>query len=175
MVSNPILVQEASLSNSMIALLRAIHIVFGAFWMGGTVTLGFFLLPALRKGSTDGAAIAARFLAKSWFMTASLVAGFISVIAGLALYAELWAGTDFTGPAVWYSVGGHLAEASIILAVLAIAPTTRQLARFAQEQHDEERTLRLERLLNRVTVVSRVIAAMLAVTITMMAIGRYMG
>jgi hypothetical protein len=45
--------QKAKMSASVIAVLRVVRIAFGAFWLGGAITVGFILLPGMRGRRPD--------------------------------------------------------------------------------------------------------------------------
>ena len=53
------------MSNSIIAILRVVHIAFGAFKMGGAITRGFLLLPAVQSAGSVGGQFAAHFMART--------------------------------------------------------------------------------------------------------------
>lgn len=56
------------------------------------------------------------------FMTVTTISGAVAVLAGIALYAAIWAGTGFMGPARWYATGGHFATLAIVFAAIALRP-----------------------------------------------------
>jgi hypothetical protein len=41
------------MSASVIAVLRVVQIAFGAFWLGGVITVGFILVPGMRARRLD--------------------------------------------------------------------------------------------------------------------------
>jgi uncharacterized membrane protein len=69
----------------LIALLRLVHILSGIFWLGSTLTLGGFLLPAMRSAPSAGVlwrAIMQRHRLQLW-MNISMA---LAILAGFALY-----------------------------------------------------------------------------------------
>ncbi len=167
------------MSISVIAILRVVHIVLGAFWLGAAIAVGFFLLPAARATGLNNAQFAAQFTAIKRVVPAMAVSGAMTVLAGFALYAGIWAGTGFSGPAVWYANGGHFAIVAILLAIFVVRPAANKLGALASTltsqgspptaEQDHER----ERLMSRLVWVTRVNALLLLVAIGFMAIGRY--
>ncbi|MGO9357842.1 MAG: hypothetical protein ACLP1D_09215 [Xanthobacteraceae bacterium] len=112
------------MSETTIALIRVIHIGFGAFWLGSAMTLGF-LLPMIK--TRIGEQFAALVVARTWLLTVVTVAGGIAILAGLVLYGAIWAGVGFVGPAVWYANGGHAAILAFLLAAAIVEPAAHKL------------------------------------------------
>lgn len=167
------------MSYSIIALLRVVHIAFGAFWVGGTISAGFFLLPALKADGALGGQFAAQLLARTRLIAAITAAGAIAIISGGALYRSLWAGSGFDGPARWYALGGHFAILAFLLTGAVVLPAAHKLRRLAGPTVALGSPLiagqnaQVPRLMNRVTRVTQVSGILLILTVALMAIGRY--
>ena len=163
------------MSISVIAILRVIHIGFGAFWLGGAITVGFFLLPAMRARGAAGSLFAAQLMARTRLPAVMTAAGVIAVLAGMMLYGAIWAGTGFSGPAFWYAMGGHFATAAVLLVGVVAWPAAHKLGALAHQESlpTPAENAQRDRLLNRVTWVTQLSAALLVVTVSFMAIGRY--
>ena len=169
------------MSFSMIAILRAIHIAFGAFWLGGLIVAGFFLLPMTKVTGVPGDQDAVRLIVRTRLLAALTAAGVVSVLAGVLLYHCIWAGVGHIGPARWYSTGGYSAIAAIILTGGVSLPAANKLATLVRTQggrgsspptpvpHDRQ-----AQLISRLTWGTRLSAALLTVTIVLMAMGRYL-
>jgi len=167
------------MSDSVIAILRIIHIVFGAFFVGGMITVAFLFLPAIR-GASEAGALADHLMARARLRIVVFVAaGAIASGAGHALYRTLWAGAGNSGPAFWYAMGGHIATVAVVLVVALAWPAAhrlRALARTLLRQASPptpEQNAERDRLLKRLTWVTQLSAALLVVTVSFMAIGRY--
>src|SRR5579862_5238797 len=115
------------MSNSIIAILRAIHIAFGAFWVGGLIITGFFLLPTVKATGQIGGQFAGQLMQRTRLTTVLTATGGITVLAGIILYGGIWSGTGFSGPAVWYAIGGAVAIVVIILGAAIARPTADKL------------------------------------------------
>jgi len=167
------------MSNSVIAIIRAIHIGFGAFWIGGALTAGFFLLPAIKAGASHGRQLAAQILASTRVLAAITVSGVIAILAGGILYRGIWAGGGFYGPAVWYAMGSHFAIVALILTGAVVLPAMHKLRKLtgAEASHESPavaaQNFHRERLIKRITVFTQISAALLIPTVVFMAIGRY--
>jgi hypothetical protein len=167
------------MSDSVIAILRVIHIVFGAFFVGGMITVAFLFLPAV-KGASEAGALADHLMVRARLLIVVFVAaGIIASGAGHALYRTLWAGAGYSGPAFWYAMGGHIATVAVLLVVALAWPAahrlgalTRMLLRQDSPPTPEQNAER-DRLLKRLTWVMRLSAAPLVVTVSFMAMGRY--
>ncbi len=117
------------MSDSVIAILRIIHIVFGAFFVGGMITVAFLFLPAIR-GASEAGALADHLMARARLRIVVFVAaGVIASGAGHALYRTLWAGAGNSGPAFWYAMGGHIATVAVVLVVALAWPPPKDCAR----------------------------------------------
>src|SRR5436309_3413948 len=96
------------MSDTVIDILRIIHIVFGTFWVGGAITTAFFLLPTVKATGPIGGQFAGQLMARTRLPTVLTAAGCITVLAGLILYGGIWAGTGFAGPAAIFAIGGAI-------------------------------------------------------------------
>ncbi len=166
------------MSYSVIALLRVVHIAFGAFWIGGTISAGFFLLPALKADGALGGQFAAQLLARTRLIAAIAAAGAVAIISGGALYRILWAGSGFDGPARWYALGGHFAILAFLLTGAVVLPAAHKLRRLDPtvalgSPLIAGQNAQVPRLMNRITRVTQVSALLLILTVAFMAIGRY--
>ena len=170
---------EIVMSDSVIAILRVIHIVFGAFFVGGMITVAFLFLPAI-KGASETSAFADQLMARARpLIVIYVAAGVIAIGAGHALYRTIWAGAGFSGPAFWYAMGGHIATVAVILVAALAWPAAHKLGALArvllrqESPATAEQNTERDRLLKRLTWVTQLSAALLVVTISFMAIGRY--
>ncbi|UCI19939.1 hypothetical protein FJ970_02920 [Mesorhizobium sp. B2-1-8] len=167
------------MSLTVIAILRAIHIAFGAFWLGSAFAVGFFLLPGLRTAKAAAGAFAAQFTLHTRLLAAMNVAGTISIAAGISLYHGIWSGTGFDGPQRWYATGGYVSLVSIILLSGISLPSAIKLGRLSRaiaaqaSSPTEAQEAACQQFLGRVIRSTQLGAVMLAITITLMAVGRY--
>jgi uncharacterized membrane protein len=166
------------MSDPVIAALRVIHIVFGAFWLGGAATLGFFLLPAMKAAGPIGGQLAAQLMARTRLLAVITAAGAIAIFAGFSLYRGIWAGGSFAGPARWYGIGGHFPLIAVLLAGVVAVPASHKLGALARTLPGDEASPTAAqnaegRLINRLTLVTQITAVLVIVTVAFMAIGRY--
>jgi len=170
------------MSVPVIALLRVIHIAFGAFWLGGAVTLGFFVLPMVKVSSPIDGQFVTQLIARTrlpTLLTVMTIAGAIATLAGVTLYTVIWAGTGFSGPARWYAIGGHIAIVVVILAGAVVVPAAHKLGGISRTLAGQEypptarQNAERKRLMNRITWATQLSAVLLIITVALMAIGRY--
>lgn len=167
------------MSNTVIAILRIIHIVFGTFWVGGAITTAFFLLPTVKATGPIGGQFAGQLMARTRLPTVLTASGGIAVLAGLILYGGVWAGTGFTGPAAIFAIGGAIAIIAMILAGAIVRPAADKLAALGRAMAGQGspptagQTAEREQLMNRLTSMTQINAVLLIITVVFMAIGRY--
>ncbi len=167
------------MSNTVIAILRVIHIAFGAFWLGGAITVAFFLLPTVKATGMIGGQFAGQLMARTRLPTIITAAGGIAILAGIILYGGIWAGTGFSGPAMWYAIGGLIAIVVAILAGAVVRPAADKLGTLGRTLASQgspptaEQNAEREQLLNRMTSFTQLNAVLLVITIALMAIARY--
>lgn len=167
------------MSVTMIAILRAVHIGFGAFWLGGVISVGLFLIPKVDAEAPTNAGLAAQYLALRRLLTVVAAAGLIAVAAGHILYFGLWLGSGFSGPGFWYAAGGQPANVAVLVTALVAWPAAIRLNALSRaavgrgSSSAEEQSAERGRLIRRIAWTSRLSGALLAVTVTLMAIGRY--
>ncbi len=166
---------------TIIIILRIIHILAGAIWLGGAVTVAFFLLPTVRAtgpiGGQFAGALFQRHLAE-WL----LVSGAVSIVAGLVLYWNFYSAVpwDSFGPQVAYPIGGLFAVLALIIGVGIARPTASRLAGLSKAVQVQgspptaAQAAQREALLARLAGLVALIAVFVGVTAVFMAIGRYL-
>jgi uncharacterized membrane protein len=166
----------------LMALLRLIHILAGIFWLGATLTLAGFLLPAMRTGS--GAAVLWRAVMRRHRLQLWInIAMTLTVLAGFALY-----GIDSatSGGAFARSATGKVLGLGALLAIAAAGvmgamsqPAGRKLAGLGERVDEAGATAasvatEAEALQARVSRGLTIASVLLLLAATTMAIGRYM-
>jgi hypothetical protein len=168
------------MSDSIIIILRIIHIAVGVFWVGGAITTAFFVLPTVKATGAIGGQFAGQLMARTRLPTVLTAAGGITVLAGIILYGGIWAGTGFSGPAVYYAIGGLIAIVAIVLGAAVARPTADKLAAVGRtiagqgKPPTAEQNAERESLLNRLTSITQINAVLLVITVVFMAVGRYL-
>jgi uncharacterized membrane protein len=168
-------------SPSAIIILRVIHIVAGAFWLGGSVTTAFFLLPTVKATGPAGGQFAGALIQRTHLPDWLTAAGIASVLSGLLLYWDFYVGLAWTGfePQVVIGIGGILAIISLAVGFLVSRPTASRMGAVGKAMQAQgtpptpEQITERDRLLGRLTNFAIVNAALVVITAACMAIGRY--
>lgn len=109
----------------MVAILRLIHIVFGGFWAGAAMLMGWMVIPAAREVGPPSAPLMQGLLRRR-LSTILVGSGAISVIAGLWLWAlrppsfGIWQGYAL-------AVGALAAIVAISIGIFLQRPTAKQV------------------------------------------------
>jgi uncharacterized membrane protein len=170
-------------SPGIIIVLRILHILAGAFWLGGATTTAFFLLPTVKATGPVGGQFAGALIQRTHLPEWLTAAGAISVLSGLLLYWDFYAGIAWTGfePQVVIGIGGLLAILSLAVAVIVSRPTAARMGavgKAIQTQGTPPTPAQLaerDRLLARLTNFAMLNAVLVIITAICMAIGRYAG
>ncbi|HET7715302.1 MAG TPA: hypothetical protein VFK86_06715 [Bauldia sp.] len=166
---------------TIIIILRVIHIVAGAIWLGGAVTVAFFLLPTVKATGPVGGQFIGALVQRTHLPEWLLALGVVNIIAGLILYWDLYVGVpwDTFGPPGVYAIGGVLAVLVVVFGFAIARPTADRLAglgKAIQAQGSPPTPAQAadrEALLARLTGVVSLNAILLIITGALMAIGRY--
>ncbi|HET7040251.1 MAG TPA: hypothetical protein VFH97_10225 [Gemmatimonadales bacterium] len=163
--------------------LRLLHIVLGALWVGMMAFNVFFLGPALQDAGPAGGAVMAA-LQRRRLMTVMPAIALVTILSGLWLMMRVWGGV---GPLMDSTAGQTLAlgaTAAIVAFVLGVGilrPIMVRTTALAQgmgtarsDQERAERVTELEGLRARGTVLSRLIMALLLLAVATMAIAQYL-
>lgn len=146
--------------NYLMLIFRLIHILAGVFWVGATLTTGFYL-----RANTDTAA-------RTRLATTMTIAGILNVLAGYAMY---WLDSDgfrsawmHSGPGIGFAIGGAFGLIGLILRVLA----NRNMKMLSNRRNEQSQSLdALERRLARLDVFN---VWALIIAVLFMATARYL-
>jgi hypothetical protein len=126
-----------------VLVLRLIHIVFGAFWVGAVFTNVLFLQPTAAALGPDGGRFQFHLLRHRRFATVILGSAAATVLAGLVL---LWISTDgldlaraFAASRIGFTVGGLIGILTFALGSLYVYPRTRRIVAVMQGVMDAGR------------------------------------
>jgi hypothetical protein len=167
----------------LLVVLRLVHVVFGAIWVGMAVFAALFLAPAVQDAGPEGGKVMAA-LQRRGIMTVIPVLGLGTLISGFWLYWRMSAGlhpgviTSRTGLA--FGLGGLAALLAFALGMGVARPAMMRagaLMQSAQSGANEERQrlmAEVMRLRARSAVASRASAWLLIAAVAAMAVGRYL-
>ena len=164
-------------------LLRLVHIVGGALWLGHVALIAWFLLPTIALEGPEGGRIMQRMVVERRLSTWLNVVGGLTILSGLTLYMRATLGTD---GAFARSRAGMVLGLGAVAALLAAGiggamsgGSARKVgalrARLAAEGRapTEEEGAELGRLAQRGARGARLTAILLTISAAAMALGRY--
>jgi len=75
-------------SNVLMVVLRLIHIICGVFWVGGAMSVAFFILPAQRAIGQPGMLFVRQLMMVQKFRSFMIGAAVLTILSGLTMYAR---------------------------------------------------------------------------------------
>jgi hypothetical protein len=176
-------IEVFGMSAGVIMLLRVLHIVGGAFWVGAAVFIAVFLGPSLRAVGPAGGAVMSQLTQVRrlpiWMMVAmsiTLIAGFVLYWANARAGGSAWLGS---GPGRAFGLGGLLAVAGGVVGMAVTAPTGRKLGALgaamaaAGRPPTPEELATMQSLQRRMTTAATLVAVLVLLATVAMAVARY--
>lgn len=168
----------------LVIVLRLIHVVFGAVWVGMVVLATFFVQPALQEAGPDGGKVMAA-IQRRGLMTLMPVLALGAIVSGLWLYLLAAAGqhAEFarTPAGMAFGLGGLAAIVAWVIGMAVLRPSMLKAATLAQSlgasASAEERqrvSAEAQRLRERAAAASRMVAYLLLFAVAAMAVARYL-
>ena len=168
---------------ALLLLLRLVHVVGGALWVGMALYTTFFLLPSIEDAGPDGAKVMGA-LQRRGILTVLPALALLTLLSGAWLYWRASGGlaSQFlqSGAGITFGLGGLASLASYAIGIAVLRPSMMHAAKLMSEigpaMPDGERRLRLEearRHRARGGVAGQIVAVLLLLAIGAMAIARY--
>lgn len=162
------------MNETLLLILRTVHILAGIFWVGGAFIVGLFILPAVRAMGPAGMPVIQQIMLGRKLVVYLPVSAVLTVLAGAALY---WNDMALSGGAWRTSPMGQgmtFGAAAAILAVVAgmgiASPASKKLATSGPTLSDGERA----RLGKRAAIGSQAAMVLLFIASVAMAVARYL-
>jgi hypothetical protein len=161
-------------------MIRVLHVLLGAVWVGWTVFLVMFLQPAVLETGAEGGKVMAA-VEKRGFMSIIPAVGGLTILSGLWLYWRYTAGftpsISQSHAGMAFGAGGVLAIISAILGGSVVGRLAKKANVLSQEAatmpEGANRTAKMaaaHELRKRMLTMTKIIAVLLVVTISLMAI-----
>ncbi len=168
----------------LVIVLRFVHVVFGAIWVGMVVFATFFLMPAVQEAGPDGGKVMAA-VQRRGLMTVMPLLALGALISGIWLYLRAAAGmhAEFarTPVGMAFGLGGLAAILAWLLGVVVLRPAMMKAMALGQSlgpsTSAEERQRLMgeaQRLRARAAASGRATAYLLLFAVTAMAVARYL-
>jgi putative copper export protein len=168
---------------SVMLLLRLIHIVGGAYWVGSLVFFAVFLEPIMRAAGPEGGRMMGR-VAGSKFPTATAAVAILTILTGLAMYMKAAMGSSDwmkSGFGMTLGLGGAAAITAFLLGFFISRPAAARMGRLSAQLQggavppSPEQAAEIGRLRGRLVGTARIVAALLLFALACMAVARYIG
>jgi uncharacterized membrane protein len=171
------------MSTSTFLILRVLHVLLAAVWLGMTCFVALFLFPAVGEtGPAAGPVMGALMRRKVPAVQASL--GGIVVLTGLYLYWRFTGGFDpalsATRAAMVFGTGGILGIAALIVGGSVVSRNGKKMAsigaRLASMADGAERSAAVAEMTaarHRALIASRIVLVLQAIALATMAVGHY--
>lgn len=148
---------------------RALHIVAAALWIGAGVMLTLYVMPAIRDSGAAGGTVLVEAMRRGIGVFMPSVAG-LTMLSGLVLY-WVWfqarGGLHGTG-AILLTIGSFAGVAAAIIGGAVLGRTVNALADLALEPANDATAARSAALHERGAVASRIVVTLLLASILLM-------
>ena len=167
-----------------LVILRFLHVVLGAYWAGVVIFTALYLEPSVRAAGPAGGQVMGQLVARGHLNVLPVVA-LITILTGIDLLRRASLGFD----AAWMgsrmgvalSIGALTAVVGFVIGVFVMRATTLRVMSLTQaamktpEGADRDAQLAaIAPLRRRATMALRIVAVLLGVTVTTMAVARYL-
>lgn len=166
----------------VVVIARVLHVGLGAFWAGAVLFTALLLDPSIRASGPAGGQVMGA-LAQRGFAKILLAAGAITIASGFYLFSMASGGFSpeysRSAPGITYSIGLAASVVAWCIGFFVSRPSVAQIgalsASLAATPEDQRIAVmaRIGVLRNRLTAALRSVAALLAIVLVTMAVGRY--
>jgi hypothetical protein len=168
----------------LVLLLRLVHVLAGAIWVGMAVFASFYLTPAIQEVGPDGGKVMAALQRRGVMVVMPLLA-LGTLVSGFWLYwrdsmglQPGWAGSA-TG--IGFGAGGLFALAAWVVGMAVLRPSMMRAVALGQglagslpEAERASRAEEIARLRGRSAAAGRIVAVFLLLATALMAVARYL-
>ena len=175
------------MNDFLMALLRLVHILAGIFWVGATLVLAAFLMPAARAIGPGAGPLMSQLMQRQKLQLWINVAMTLAILAGFALYGldSRVSGGGFgrSTTGITLGVGALLAIAAAGVGGAMGKPTGRKLGEIAQRMQEAQRgggappsnlVAEAQPLQRKMQRALTIMSVLLVLSATTMAIARYL-
>jgi len=168
----------------LVIVLRLIHVVAGALWVGMVTFATYFLQPAIQEVGPDGGKVMGA-IQRRGLMTVMPILAVAALVSGLWLYMRAAGGQHAafarSGPGMAFGLGGLAGIAAWLTGMFVMRPAMMKAMALAQSlgpaatPEERRRTgVEVERLRTRAFTAGKATNHLLFVAIAAMAVARYL-
>lgn len=163
----------------LIWLLRIIHIIGGVIWVGGTLTMAFFIGPTIGATGEAGQKFVGHLMNNLKFSNRMSAAAGLTILAGLILYGldaragSAWVRSSF---GIGLSIGAGFALIGFVFGIM-IGRTTKAMAQLGAQMQGKPsagQLTQMQSIRKQQATYSNISAAALILSVIFMAIARYL-
>jgi len=162
---------------------RALHIVFGGFWLGSAITVGFFLVPSVRDAGPAGGAVMRQIAQIRRMPDIILWSSWVALLAGAVMYWHASGGLQpewmRSASGLTFGIGGVLGLAAELVALTVTMPAAAGLTAVGMQVQQRggpptpEEATQMQVQQRRMLRGAQAIAVLLLLVVIAMAIGDY--
>jgi len=167
-----------------LVILRSLHVALGAYWAGVVIFTALYLEPSIRTAGPAGGQVMGQLVARG-HLTALPIIALVTILSGLDLLRRVSGGFDpafmSSRMGMALSIGATSAIVAFAIGVLVMRSTTLKVMALAQAAMQtpegparDAQLAALAPLRRRATLSLRVVAVLLGITVTAMAVARYL-
>jgi uncharacterized membrane protein len=166
----------------MIYVLRLLHILSGAFWVGAVLFTARILFPSLRAAGAAAGPVMAQ-LGQRKMPLVMMTAAFVTVGSGIWLMTIVSGGAMGpwmrSGPGRTFALGGALAILTLVLGMAINMPAANRVAAISQAAAKRggaptpDEAAEVQRLQKRMGIGMEIVAVLLVLATAAMALARY--
>ncbi len=158
----------------LMIVLRFLHVVSGALWVGMFAFMTFFLMPAFAEAGPEGAKVQGALMRRRVPVIMPVIA-LITLVSGFWLFQRLSGGAAGalmkTPMGVAFGIGGLSALLAFLVGVILSRPLMIRMAKLGESLPGA--SAEMQRLRARSATLNRVVMALLLIALTAMAVARY--
>ncbi|HVN14576.1 MAG TPA: hypothetical protein VMT73_02460 [Anaerolineales bacterium] len=166
--------------NYLIIVLRLVHVISGAFWVGAALVFFFFIGPTIGATAESGQKFAQHLIMRTRFTTALASAGGLTVLAGLILYwldsNGLTSAWMHSGPGVGFALGGVFGIIGLIFGGM-VGTTNGRMAKLGsqiQGKPTSEQLSQIQAFQKQLAVIAPINTYALLLALLCMSVARYL-
>lgn len=166
--------------DTLVLILRLLHIIGGVFWVGGAVAVNFFVAPTMRATGDAGKQFAGHLMGRTQFSQFMMYSGIVSIVAGFILYGidSSWftSAWQSSGPGIGFGIGALFALIGMVTGIMNGSNNRKMASLGAQIQGKPtpEQAAQLAAIQKQQALVVPVNTYSLLLALALMAVARYL-